>query len=81
MSDEIKDAWPMPESRQKLMIFNAHTKLRLRLKYKHVPLWSFVSDLTSHGSGYSAAICRANGWNPDQDAGLKLELTPSPAKH
>ncbi len=38
-------------------------------KYKNkgstFPLWSHVGELAAHGSGYSAAICRWVGLNPD----------------
>ena len=30
------------------------------------PLWSRVGQLTGHGSGYSQAICREYGFNPDE---------------
>jgi len=33
------------------------------------PLWSHVGDITSHGSGYSAAICREFGEDPDRMVG------------
>lgn len=31
---------------------------------KRLPLWSTVSDVTYHGSGYSSDICRALGLDP-----------------
>lgn len=68
MSSEIKDAWPMPVERQRQVLMNAHE--RLRDKYKNAPLWVFIREMTSHGAGYSHAICRANGWNPDQEASI-----------
>ncbi len=30
---------------------------------KSIPLWSFVGDATSHGSGVSCAICEVYGVN------------------
>lgn len=30
------------------------------------PLWSRVGELFCHGSGYSIAICRKYGFNPDE---------------
>lgn len=41
-------------------------------KYRGLPLWSFVGELTGHGSGYSRDICMANGWNPVQSADKSL---------
>ena len=31
-----------------------------------VPRWSVVSDVTAHGSTYSAALCRWAGLDPDE---------------
>ena len=36
-----------------------------RATAKRRPMWSVVSDVTGHGSGYSADICRALGLDPD----------------
>ena len=54
-----------------LLIKNAH--YRLKRKYKGVPLWAFVGDMTSFGSTYSIMVCKMFGWNPEQDAGVKIE--------
>ena len=35
-----------------------------RATAKHRPMWAVVSDVTDHGSGYSADICRALGLDP-----------------
>lgn len=62
--------WPLTLIRQKLVLTNAHKLLRRR--YKNVPLWSFISDLTGHGSGYSSDLCKACGWNADQKGNLPI---------
>lgn len=64
------EPWPMPPERVKELILSAHNQLRKQ--FKGVPLWSFVGNLTHHGSGYSHKICEANGWNANQDASLPL---------
>lgn len=39
------------------------------------PRWSHVGDITSHGSGYSAAICVEFGQDPDElVGGLKEDV-------
>ena len=55
---------------------NAHQSFRNANRCKGVPLWSFVADLTQHGSGYSIAICLALGWNPDAKASDPLIENP-----
>lgn len=69
MSDDIS-IWPLEESRQKLVLKNAHRLLRRH--YKGVPLWSFISEMSGHGSGYSAEICKAIGWDAHQDGSKSL---------
>lgn len=66
MSDvkDIKNCWPLSEARQRCMIQNVHRMVRQ--KYKGSPLWSFVSEATGHGSGYSIEICKINGWDAFQ---------------
>ena len=44
----------------------------MRNKYRNIPLWAFVSDITGHGSGYSSQICHECGWVPDQDGSKPL---------
>ena len=56
--------------RPKRLLLNAHSKMRN--KYRRIPLWSFVSDVTGHGSGYSSQICHECGWVPDQDGSKPL---------
>lgn len=69
-AEQAKSPWPMSPDRQKQALRNAHGLLRRQ--YKGVPLWSFIADITSHGCGYSIEICKACGWNPDQDAGKPI---------
>ena len=76
---EIKDAWPLSEIRQKLMLENAHSLLKSKPRYRGVPLWSMVSDLTGHGSRYSIEVCKRCGWSPDREARLPLSgFEPTP---
>ena len=67
-----EDNIPTPEEmltpRLRHIIRNAHKMGRP--KRKGQPLWSFVSDLTSHGSTYATIICRFVGWEPNQDASI-----------
>lgn len=53
-----------------IMLRNAHRMLRR--KYTVVPLWSFVSDITSKGSTSSAMLCTELGWNPNAIASHAL---------
>lgn len=57
-----------------VMLLNAHA--HLRKKYRKVPLWAFVSDITGHGSGYSCDIAREQGWDPHQDGDIELPWAP-----
>lgn len=59
-----------PQCKPKWILQNAHRQLRGR--YRGVPLWSFIADMTGHGSGFSAQIAKECGWNPTQDAGKAL---------
>lgn len=61
----------MIEDRAEGILKSAHRQLRR--KYKGRPLWSFVADMTGHGSTYSTQICKGLGWNPEQDAGSEIE--------
>ncbi len=49
------------------LISNAHRLLRRR--YKGMPLWVLVRDLTGNGGSTSAALCREAGYNPNQFCG------------
>jgi hypothetical protein len=33
-------------------------------KFRGVPLWVFIQEITGHGSTYSMDICRRFGWDP-----------------
>ncbi len=61
----------------RIVIINAHALLRH--KYRGVPLWCMVSDLTGHGSGYGAQICRSANLDPMQNCGAKqlIDLPPN----
>jgi hypothetical protein len=60
----------LPRVSRETIIVNAHH--RLRAKYRHVPLWSFVADICAVGSHSACDICRELGWNPHQGGGIKL---------
>jgi hypothetical protein len=47
-------------------------------KNRRLPLWSMVGELTGNGSGYSAAICRACGYNSDSGEELAPEVWEAP---
>lgn len=61
----------------RIVIINAHAMLRRR--YKQIPLWCLVSDLTGHGSGFSADVCRSANLDPLQNCGAKqlIDLPPN----
>lgn len=46
------------------IIINCHALLWRRLR--RCPMWSLVSRITGHGSGYSIEICRSAGLDPFQ---------------
>lgn len=48
-----------------IFLRNAHRLLGDAPKFHSAPLWYLVSAITSHGSGFSAQICRELGWNPE----------------
>lgn len=51
----------------RLIILNVHRIVRH--KFRRIPLWSLVSDVTGHGSGYSYDICLSANLDPNQYAG------------
>lgn len=66
-SDEVSSELnPLLDGRIKIILKNAHS--RLRRKYKGVPLWSFISEMTGRGSTYSMKICKEFGWDAYRDA-------------
>lgn len=48
----------------RVIIKNIHAIARR--KFHGVPLWSLVSSITGHGSGYSIEICNSAGLDPHQ---------------
>lgn len=63
------------KARSVFVLRNAHRIIALdKRAYNRVPLWSFVSEITGHGSGYSTQICRDLGWEP-----LSAASNPLPA--
>lgn len=53
----------------RLIILNVHRIVRH--KFRRIPLWSLVSDVTGHGSGYSYDICLSANLDPNQYAGTR----------
>lgn len=47
------------------MVMNLAHKRRRTPKNRQRQLWCMVADATSHGSGYSRAICYLSGFDPD----------------
>lgn len=65
---EQTNEWPIPvtaEATLRTLIRNC-ARPAGRAKIGARPRWSVVSDLTAHGSGYSAALCRWAGFDPDE---------------
>lgn len=56
------------------LIANAHRLLRRR--YKGLPLWALVSDLTGNGGSTSVALCREAGYDPSQPCGGRYLRNP-----
>lgn len=52
----------------RIIIKNAH--VLLRHKFRGMVLWSLVSDITGHGSGYSAQVCESANLDPFQKCGV-----------
>lgn len=53
-------------------LIRCHHVCRNMRRYRGMPLWSFIADITAHGSGYSIAICQHFGWDPHAPASRKL---------
>lgn len=53
----------------RMIIINCHTYLGR--KFKGSPLWSLVSSITGHGSGYSYEICVSANLDPMQPCSVK----------
>ena len=56
------------------LISNAHRLLRRR--YKGLPLWVLVRDLTGNGGSTSVALCREAGYDPSQPCGGRYLRNP-----
>jgi len=52
------------------IICNCHPLLRRQ--FAKSPLWSMVSSITGHGSGYSIEVCKSADLDPHQLCGAKL---------
>lgn len=70
MTDDPNQAanWPIPttaEDTVRRVIRNCSIPAGRRGVYT-VPRWSIVSEVTAHGSGYSSALCRWAGLDPDE---------------
>lgn len=60
------------------IIINCHSMLRN--KFKGVQLWSMVSHITGHGSGYSYEICWSANLDPMQPCGVSQLRDCAPSK-
>ncbi len=61
----------------RIIILNTHALLRS--KFRGMVLWSLVSNITGHGSGYSHQICETANLDPFQKCGVERlrDLTPN----
>lgn len=66
----IKNTRAVDSVSLKMVFLNVHMKLRTR--YKKVPLWAFVLDVCGVGSTTASQICESYGWDASQDAGKKI---------
>jgi hypothetical protein len=64
------DNEPIAPRATETLLRNAHRLCKA--KYRGVPLWAFVRDLTGHGSTVSIAVCHALGWNPHESGAKTL---------
>jgi hypothetical protein len=53
------------------IILNCHRLLGKTQRFRGVPLWGLVSQVTGHGSGFSADICVSANLDPQQKCGVK----------
>lgn len=65
----MKNDLRMHGTNARIIIINCHAMLRH--KFKQVPLWSLVGNITGHGSGNSIEICRSANLDPNQSAGVQ----------
>ena len=63
----------------RIIILNTHSLLRH--KFRGIVLWSLVSHITGHGSGYSYQICETANLDPNQKCGVERlkDLPPNVA--
>jgi hypothetical protein len=74
MSDTTKPTvatekpWPIPVSAEQTMrtLIRNCARPAGRSRVGARPRWSVVSDLTTHGSTYSAWLCQWAGFDPDE---------------
>lgn len=59
----------MSGSNARTIIINCHAIMRN--KFRGSELWSLVSQITGHGSGYSVEICKSANLDPFQPCGVK----------
>ena len=68
MSTELPP-WPLDVSPEKTVLAVIHNCGHVPLpksRARTMPRWSAVSKATAHGKGYSYALCRWAGLDPDQ---------------
>ncbi len=61
--------WPLPTATIEDTLRSVIRNCAVRANRKHTkiePRWSVVSQVTAHGSTYSAALCRWAGLDPDE---------------
>lgn len=63
--DDITAKLPPSDDLVRAAIRSLRKRKRYRARPPH-PLWSRVGCLFGHGSGYSYAICRKYGFDPDE---------------
>lgn len=56
------------------LLRNAFAEMRHMRRWRGQTLWTWVSRITGHGSGYSLQICVELGWDPEMCIGPKVEL-------
>jgi hypothetical protein len=75
---------PVPNATSASQLLDGRSReMILRCVFEHMKdlrrwrgtyLWSWVSAVTGHGSGYSTQICHEMGWDPDMTISPKAEL-------
>jgi hypothetical protein len=63
--DEMRDLMQRINGRTpKEWLSACHSVCHEMRKFRGMPLWVFVQEITGHGSTYSMDICRRFGWDP-----------------